>query len=171
MTIVAEVLRHTSPYVFALFAYIMWQGVQSLRPRTQPVWRLLGVPGILTGTGLLLLARSPSGGALHALAWIGSAAASVPLGLATGPRFLAVDRAAGQVTRAGGPVPLLRNLVVFALQYGLDVALAFNPGAGASLAVAGHAVSGASAGYFLGWGIAFWRAYGADQGGANTLNG
>jgi hypothetical protein len=63
---------------------------------------------------------------------------------------------------------LVRNLLVFAAQYGIAVALFLHPEAQASLAVAGHTVSGASVGYFIGWTIAFPRRYRATQDAAGT---
>ena len=44
-----------------------------------------------------------------------------PLAFLTGPRLLAVDRGKGLVTRAGSALPLIRNVTVFALQYGVAV--------------------------------------------------
>jgi hypothetical protein len=54
---------------------------------------------------------------------------------------------------------LVRNLLIFPAQYGIAVALFRLPEAQTSLAAAGHAVSGASIGYFIGWTIAFRRRY------------
>jgi hypothetical protein len=101
-------------------------------------------------------------------AWLVGLMAFAPLGLVTGPRILAVDRASGRVTLAGSPVSLVRNLLVFATQYGIPVTLFRHPEARASLAVAGHAVSGTSVGYFIGWTIAFWRRYRAAQDAAGS---
>jgi hypothetical protein len=152
-------LVHTPPYVFVLLAYLVWQGLLSLRTRRRAVWRMLIVPGLFTATGLLLLILRPSGGTLPMAAWLVGMAAFVPLGLVTGPRLLAVDRQSGRVTLAGSPVSLVRNLLIFAAQYGIAVALFRHPEAQTGLAVAGHAVSGTSVGYFVGWMIAFRRRY------------
>jgi hypothetical protein len=54
---------------------------------------------------------------------------------------------------------LVRNLLIFAAQYGIAVALFRHPAAQASLAVARHAVSGTSMGYFIVWTIAFRQHY------------
>jgi hypothetical protein len=48
-------------------------------------------------------------------------------------------------------VSLVRNLLTFGAQWGIAVALFRHPEAQASLAVAGHAVSGTSVGYFVGY--------------------
>ena len=83
----------------------------------------------------------------------------MPVGLGTGPVLLGVDRDRRLVTRAGSAVPLTRNLVLFTLQYGLAVATALRPEDSPLLALAGHAVSGASIGYFAGWVVTFRRRY------------
>jgi hypothetical protein len=152
-------LLHTPPYVFVLLVYLIWQGVLSLRTRRQSVWRMLIVQGLFIASGLLLLVLRPSSTILPMAAWLAGLMAFVPLGLATGPRILEVDRASGGVTRAGSPVSLVRNLFVFAAQDSIAVAIFRHPEAQASLAVAGHAVSGTSVGYFIGWMIAFRRRY------------
>jgi hypothetical protein len=159
MTFVVQMLAYTPPYVFVLLAYLVWQGLLSLRTRRRMVWRMLIVPGLFTATGLLLPVLRPSGGTLPIVAWLVGMAAFVPLGLVTGPRLLAVDRQSGWVTLAGSPVPLVRNLLIFAAQYGIAVALFRHPEAQTGLAVAGHTVSGTSVGYFIGWTIAFRRRY------------
>jgi hypothetical protein len=79
--------------------------------------------------------------------------------LLTGPRLLAVDRSKGLVTRAGSVVPLIRNVAVFCLQYGVAVMGALQLDGHAAGAIVGRAVSGATAGYFLGWAVAFLRHY------------
>jgi hypothetical protein len=167
MTFVVHMLAHTPLYVFVLFAYIVWQGVLSLRTRRRAVWRMLIVPGLFTTTGLLLLVLR-TGGTLPMVAWFAGLAAFIPLGLVTGPCLLAVDSGSGRVTRAGSPVSLVRNLLVFAAQYGIAVALFRHPEAQAGLALAGHMVSGTSVGYFIGWTIAFRRRYRATRDAART---
>jgi hypothetical protein len=152
-------LAHTPVYVCVLFAYLVWQGVLSLRTRRRAMWRMLIVPGLFIATGLLLLVPRPSSGTLPVVAWLLGLVAFVPLGLVTGPRVVAVDRGRGWVTRAGSPVPLVRNLLVFAAQYGIAVAVFRHPEAQAILAVAAHRVSGTSVGYFIGWTIAFRHRY------------
>jgi hypothetical protein len=90
------------------------------------------------------------------------------LGLFNGPRLLAVGRQKGTVTRPGSIGPLLRNVTVFSLQYGVAVATATQLEPHAAVAIIGHAVSGASAGYFSGWAISLWRAYRNFDGEQNT---
>ena len=35
------VLTHTPPWVFALLAYLVWQGIKAMQPRTISIWRAL----------------------------------------------------------------------------------------------------------------------------------
>jgi putative effector of murein hydrolase LrgA (UPF0299 family) len=63
------------------------------------------------------------------------------------------------VTRPGSAVPLVRNITVFLLQYGVAVATAMKLEPHTAVAIIGHAVSGASAGYFSGWVVALLRRY------------
>jgi hypothetical protein len=57
----------------------------------------------------------------------------------------------------------------FAAQYAIAVAVFRHPEAQTGLAVAGHAVSGTSVGYFIGWMIAFRRRYRAAPDAARSV--
>jgi hypothetical protein len=91
--------------------------------------------------------------------WLIGVALLAPLGFATGPRILSIDRANARITRSGSRIPLIRNIVVFALQYGFAVASALDPDGRRSLTLISCAVSGGTAGYFAGWVVALWRRY------------
>jgi hypothetical protein len=159
VTFIEQMLIHTPPYVFGLLGFCIWQGLLSLRPRTQPLWRLFMVPLVFTTLGILLMVMRPARGVLPVTAWMSGAVVLAPLGFLTGPKLLAIDRARRVVTRGGSPLPLVCNLIVFALQYGLAVARARNPNARAEIALAVSAVSGAMAGYCVGWTLNLLRTY------------
>jgi hypothetical protein len=93
------------------------------------------------------------------LAWFVAALLLAWLGFSRIPQLLAVDRGNGTVTRPGSAIPLVRNVTVFVLQYGVAVATAMKLEPHAAVAIIGHAVSGASAGYFSGWTAALLRRY------------
>jgi hypothetical protein len=168
MQIAFRILANTPLWVFALLAYLIWQGWRARRPRTQAIWRMLVVPLVffLMGLSRLVLARD------HALepilAWLVAAVLFGALGLWSGPKLLTVDRARGVVSRPGSAGPLIRNLTVFSLQYGVAVATAMKLEPHAAVAIIGHAVSGASAGYFSGWAAALLRRYRNFDRGENT---
>jgi len=145
MQVAIRILANTPVWVFPLLGYLIWQGWQSLRPRTRPIWRMLIVPLVFLLMGLSRLVMARDNGL-------------EPL-LARGPQLLAVDRQNGTVTRPGSSIPLVRNVTMFALQYAVAVATAMKLQPHAAVAIIGHAVSGASAGYFSGWAVALLRRY------------
>jgi hypothetical protein len=159
MQIAVRILVNTPIWVFALLAYLIWQGCQSLQSRTQPIWRMLIVPLVFFLTGLSRLVMAPDNGVEPLLAWFVAALLFVSLALYRDVRLLAVDRKSGQITRPGSAIPLIRNITVFVLQYAVAVATAMKLEPHAVVAIIGHAVSGASAGYFSGWAVALLRRY------------
>jgi hypothetical protein len=159
MQIAVRILANTPIWVFALLAYLTWQGWQSLRSRTQPIWRMLIVPLVFFLTGLSRLVMARDNGLQPLLAWFVAALLFGSLALYGGVRLLAVDRTSRQVTRPGSAIPLVRNITVFVLQYAVAVATAMKLEPHAAVAIIGHAVSGASAGYFSGWATALLRRY------------
>ena len=152
------ILTNTPPWVFALLALLIWQGCTALRPRSQPLPRMLIVPAVffLMGLSRLLLGAKSID---LLLVWVASAAVFTALALYTGPRSVTIDGETGRILRPGSVVPLVRNITVFVLQYSVAVMTAMKLGATWEVAAAGQAVSGACAGYFLGWTIALLRSY------------
>lgn len=159
MQVAWGILIHTPWWVFLLFAYLVWQGVRALQPRTQALPRLLIVPAIFIVWGLSRIGLRHDDNAWPLLAWLIGAMLLAPLAFFTGPRLLAVDRSKGLVTRAGSAVPLIRNMAVFAVQYAVAVAAAMHLDAHSTGAIVGRALSGATAGYFVGWALALLRRY------------
>jgi hypothetical protein len=160
MLIAATILHNTPIWVFALLGFLIWRGLQARRAKTQPFWRLLIVPLIFLVMGLLRLAMARDGiEPLLVLAWLAAAMVLFAVALSRHPRLVAVDRSSAQVTLPGSAIPLIRNVTVFLLQYGVAVASAMKLQPELAVAILGHAVSGASAGYFSGWILALWRRY------------
>jgi hypothetical protein len=159
MQLAIRILANTPIWVFALLAYLIWQGSQAIRPRTRPIWRMLIVPLVFLLMGLSRLLTARDGGVEPLLAWLAAAILFAWLALSRPPQLLAVDRKSRTVTRPGSTVPLLRNITVFVLQYAVAVATAMKLEPHAAVAIVGHAVSGASAGYFSGRTVALLRRY------------
>ena len=159
MQIATRILTNTPLWAFALLAYLIWQGSQSLRPRTQPIWRMLIVPLVFFLMGLSRLVTARDRGIEPLLGWLVAAVLFALLALSLRPKLLAVDRKSGSVTRPGSATPLARNVTVFVLQYAVAVATAMKLEPHAAVAIIGHAVSGASAGYFSGRAVALVRRY------------
>ena len=124
MLTATRILANTPLWVFALLAYLIWQGSQSLRPRTQPIWRMLIVPLVFFLMGLSRLVTARGSGIEPLLAWLVAALLFASLALSRRPKLLAVDRKSGTVTRPGSAIPLARNITVFVLQYAVAVATA-----------------------------------------------
>jgi len=161
MQVVTGILVHTPLWVWGLLALLIWLGTLSLRPRAQPLRRLLIVPAVFFLMGLSRLLLGGKSVELIAV-WLISAALLAALALYTGPRNVTIDRDTGYIRRPGSVLPLVRNIVVFLLQYAVAVLTAMKLNVGIDVAMAGQAVSGACAGYFLGWTIALLRSYRAQ---------
>jgi hypothetical protein len=152
------IVTHTPLWVFPLFAYLVWQGVKAMRPRTTTIWRALIVPLVFIIWGVSRVGLNHQGNMWPLVAWITAALALMPVGLLT-PLPFELDHASGEITRPGSWFPLIRNVTVFALQYTVAVIAAVNPGGGTIAAIAGRAISGATAGYFIGSTVALLRQY------------
>jgi hypothetical protein len=83
---------------------------------------------------------------------------SAALGLAFAIPMQA-DHGRRRVLLPGSALPLLRILIIFGSHYVLRVAAAIHPEMGATYLSWDIHVSGASAGYFMGWSIRFMMSY------------
>ncbi|WFU41959.1 hypothetical protein QA640_05525 [Bradyrhizobium sp. CB82] len=158
MTFAYQILIHTPVWVFALFAFLVWQGIKAMQPRTTPIWRALIVPVVFIVWGVSRIGFGHQDSAWPLFAWIAAALALLPLGILT-PRPFEVDHKSGEIIRPGGAFPLIRNLIVFGLQYAVGVISAIDASDRALAIIVGRVVSGATAGYFIGSTIALLIAY------------
>ena len=152
------VLTHTPPWVFALLAYLVWQGIKAMQSRTMPIWRALIVPAVFIVWGVSRIGLGHQDSVWPLIAWIAAALALMPVGLLS-PRSFEVDHTSGEIIRPGSVFPLIRNMIVYALQYTVALMAAIDPDGRTAAAVTGRAISGATAGYFVGWTIALLRQY------------
>ncbi len=157
MDFAIAVVTHTPWWVFAVLAYLIWMGVRGLQPRTLPLARVFITPVVFIVWGVLGAAGRHLPPGLNAAAWVSGALLGAIPGALTSPRRVEWNRSLNLVHFEGGPFSLVRNLAIFALRYGLAVAAATSHGDDPGLAVVATAVSGLSAGYFLGWTAMFWR--------------
>ncbi len=153
-----QILIHTPLWVWILLAYLVWQGIQSMQPRKAPIWRALIVPVVFIAWGLSRLGFGHQDSQWPLVAWIVAALVLLPLGVLT-PRPFDVDHKTGEIIRPGSVFGLIRNLVVFALQYTVSVISAIDAGDRVLAIIVGRAISGATAGYFIGSAIALLLAY------------
>ena len=157
LELLSHIIAGTPTWVFALFAYLAWQGCQRLRPRVTTMRGVALVPTIFIVWGLYGLFTRPLAAEQVAAIWLATAAAGATLGALTSPRRLEVDRWRGLIRQPGSIQPLLRLLLIFGGHYGLNIAMALRPDARHALTLCDIAVSDLSAGYFIGWIAAFLR--------------
>jgi hypothetical protein len=158
MNPILTIVTNTPLWVFALFALLVVFGLQALRPRTLPIWRLLAIPLVFIAWGVISLIR-PGVSPFLVLDWLAAAAVGGAIAWALAREGdIRIDRA-GTIAVAGSALPLTRNMLIFSAKYAMNVAMAINPTRQADLAPWDAAVSGASAGYFLAWLAIFALAY------------
>jgi hypothetical protein len=155
----AGILSHTPIWVWALLALLAWLGSLGLKRRRMTLRRIAVVPAVFILWGLSGLAARPFDAGSIAALWLGGLAGGLLLGLLTGPRLLAADRGLRAVELPGSAWPLARNLTIFFAHYALTVAAAILTAQATALMQADIVVSGASAGYFIGWTAALLRRY------------
>jgi hypothetical protein len=150
---VMDILRGTPVWVFVLFAYLLWSGSKRRRVSVQPFRRLFIAPAIFVAWGLLGLFEGSSAFAPTLARWLLAAVLGAALGCLAAPK-LQRDGERNAVRVPGSAIPLLRNIAIFAAHYLLRVAAVIEPQARDTLLGWDIGVSGASAGYFIGWA---WR--------------
>ncbi|GEB38342.1 hypothetical protein GLI01_23770 [Gluconacetobacter liquefaciens] len=153
------IVSHVPLWVWLLLAYLVWQGSQALSDHTVPLRRVVLVPIVFIIWGLSGLISRSEGSMAPSLTWMVAAASLIPAGYRIGPRHMTIDRARALVHRTGTPWPLVRNVSLFAAQFAIGMAIAMRPEQQFALGLLRAALSGALAGYFLGWALAFRRQY------------
>jgi len=160
MTNISNILVHTPLWVFAVFAFLMWVGLQALSPRTLSIWRLLITPAIFITWGVESIVVRSLSSPILVVDWSATLAIGAAIAWTTSRLDnVGIDRQRGTVSFPASALPLIRNLLIFSAKYVLGVAAAMMPAWRPELALWDIAVSGASAGYFLGWLARFALAY------------
>jgi len=63
--------RHPHPlWAWILLAYLVWQGIKAMGPRTTTIWRALIVPAVFIVWGLSRIGLGPQGNVWPLVAWI-----------------------------------------------------------------------------------------------------
>ncbi len=158
-SLILAVLHDTPWWVFAVFAYLLWTGVVSLRSRTLNLVRVYLAPAVFVCLGVWVALSRVQWGHPPGLIYLSAATAGAFLGATTGPSNVEGDRSRLQAVVPGSWIPLARNLLVFIAIYLLNVAAALNPTHREDYGLAAIGVSGFAIGYFLGWAGRFTIAY------------
>jgi hypothetical protein len=154
-----DILVGTPGWVWLLFAWLLMAGLGRLKSGVRPRGRLWIVPAFFIAWGLLGLAGRGATDPRTLSRWFMGALAGAALGAAT-PVVVRVEPSTGRIWEAGSVVPLLRNMAIFWAHFVLQARAAFSPRESAAFLADDLYVSGASAGYFVGWAIRFafaWR--------------
>ena len=147
-----QIVAYTPLWVWPLMAFIVWVGLQGLRARTVPPWRLAILPLVGLVLSLVGIAQSVQPG-LAAAGWAMALLAALPLGVALGRRRAVQRLADGRLEIAGGWFMLAFGLSIFVARYALGVLFGVAPALKAEplwIGLAG-AVGGIVAGIGLGW--------------------
>jgi hypothetical protein len=155
---ISDVLSGTPKWVFVLFAYLVWVGASRLKPGVRELAKIGITPGIFIVWGLIGLFQRPGDFSQVLAHWAIGALVGGALGLALAIPMQA-DRARRLVLLPGSPLPLLRILVIFGVHYVLRVAAAIHSDVSATYLTWDLYVSGAAAGYFIGWSVRFIQSY------------
>lgn len=154
---IREILLATPAWVYLLFVLLLWLGVCQLRPRAVPVRRIWRTPMVFILWGLCGLAMRNTDMLTSTAPWLIAASVGLLFGVAR-RNTLAIDHARRLVMRPASVLPLLRNFMIFAAHYALNVAAALRPDQHEIMQV-DMALSGVFAGFFLGWLIRFVQRY------------
>jgi hypothetical protein len=163
-----QILHRTPPWVFALFAALVFLGIQQSRPRRMPLARVTILPLVLVGLSLSGIGSSFGADAPAFAAWAGAVAVAVLLNLCVvhWPRGVSYDPATREFLVPGSWLPLAVMMAIFFTRYAVNVALAVAPGfaALAWLPVAVSCAYGLMSGAFLARALRIVAAKAARQG-------
>jgi hypothetical protein len=155
---IARILSGTPVWVFILLAYLVWIGVKRLKPGVRELAKIGITPAIFIVWGVIGLFQRPGDFSVVLAHWAVGAVIGLALGLAFAIPMQA-DRPRRLVLLPGSVLPLLRILVIFGAHYVLRVAAAIHPDMSETYLTWDIYVSGAGAGYFLGWAARFYMGY------------
>jgi len=148
-----QIVANTPLWVWPLMVFVLWLGLQGLRPRVIPVWRLAILPIVGLTTSLSGIAQSVDP-ARAATGWALALLAFLPLGWAFGQgRPVRLRPEDGRLEVAGGWFALGFGVSIFAVRYAMGVLFSVLPALRAEplwIHLSG-AVGGMVAGIGIGW--------------------
>jgi hypothetical protein len=150
----ADIVRGTPWWVFAVFGVLLWFGIRGLTLNARKIGVIWITPAFFIAWGVVGLVER-SGSVLH---WLTGALVGACLGLLVSVP-VQVDPRRKLVVQPGSVIPLIRNVSLFAAHYVLNVLAAIKPHLSAHYMAYDVYVSGAGAGYFIGWASRFITSY------------
>lgn len=151
----AETLRLTPTWVWLLLFFLIYRGVNALRPRQTSLWRTLLVPVIFLIWGVASLQASVQQQLPAYLAFLTFLVVGTLVGWRLWPRHLIAtyDAETRQIARCGSPIPLILIGFAFLSKYILAATLANEPVLASThaFAVLSGSINGLADGLF--WGI------------------
>ena len=156
-----QIVANTPLWVWPLMAFVLWLGLQGLRPRVIPWWRLAILPMVGLATSLAGIAQSAHP-AWTATGWGLGLLAFLPVGWVFGQNRRVQRRPGdGKLEIAGGWFALAFGTSIFAVRYAMGVLFGVLPVLRADplWIHASGAIGGMVAGIGIGWlANLLWRA-------------
>jgi hypothetical protein len=153
METIYQTLLHTPAWVYLLFAYLMWRGINALQTQVRALKKLFILPIIFVIMSIHTLISEISISGLAVITWTAAIGCGIGLGWLQIVRLtLAVDREHCLIRIPGSWFTLLIILVIFVTKYYFNFKIAVD---GTALKHAGFImsflfVSGISTGLFVG---------------------
>ena len=160
VSFVLAVLKGTPVWVWVLLAYLVYRGVKALRTSVTSLPKLAVIPTVFVIWGIWGTYAAFGGSPVSLALWLTSFVLGTALGywrMAAAP--IRVDRERQLIELPGGPMTLIVILVMFGVQYTLNVTAALDPKAREALwfILVSVGCSGGAGGLFLGRFLGLYR--------------
>jgi hypothetical protein len=149
---ILDIVLGTPYWVWIVFSYLLWVGIQATKPSMVPLWRMSIIPLIFLAWSLSsIYARC-----IACMQLIGFWIAAITIGVLLGRYLMSrldfrID-ASAMIHLPGSRSTLILSMIFFIVKYGLGVTYAVNPIMRSDLMVQGFdvMVSGFISGIFIG---------------------
>src|SRR6185437_3979816 len=162
MGFLIQILRHTPVWVYVLFVYLAWRGINACRPGDTSLAKLAVIPLLFLVWGLYEVARMYGWSAATFGIWCVAFLVGAGIGFAIVRVMpLSVDRRRGVIHRPADYTVLPLILLAFGTKYALNVTAIVSPQTlrDPDMRILGLVASGLFAGIFVGKFVVYARAY------------
>ena len=153
-----SILKGTPWWFYALFVYLVLNGIKALKPHSMPLKKVFILPAVFLVWGLSSLGAK-LGTALHFGVWVGCLVLGAWLGWQL-VRHISVKTTnqGAVVVFPGGPLTLILILAIFSVKYFIGFTYATNPAASADIrfVTTDIILSGFLTGMFVGRALHYW---------------